>query len=213
MPVNVEMPRLSDTMQAGTVVKWNVKEGDQVKSGQALADIETVPALTEEYRLKQSARELAFAEPWSIAVLRVLETTTYCESSHRAGYVAEVLGIDLAIEERCIAQLEAARIIRWDDTRYVPERELTVNARATPQSVTDLKRHWAERSVALMGRETPPNRFSYNVFSCSAADFEKIREKHWQFYHDVRGIVAASSPAESVGLLTIHLVEWPPLQR
>jgi len=47
MPVNVEMPRLSDTMQAGTVVKWNVKEGDQVKSGQALADIETDKATME----------------------------------------------------------------------------------------------------------------------------------------------------------------------
>jgi len=47
MPVKVEMPRLSDTMQAGTVVKWNVKEGDKVKSGQAVADIETDKATME----------------------------------------------------------------------------------------------------------------------------------------------------------------------
>lgn len=47
MPVKVEMPRLSDTMQAGTVVKWNIKEGDTVKSGQALADIETDKATME----------------------------------------------------------------------------------------------------------------------------------------------------------------------
>ena len=47
MPVKIEMPRLSDTMQAGTVVKWNVKEGDKVKSGQALADIETDKATME----------------------------------------------------------------------------------------------------------------------------------------------------------------------
>ncbi|MFA6046003.1 MAG: dihydrolipoamide acetyltransferase family protein [Phycisphaerales bacterium] len=47
MPIKVEMPRLSDTMQAGTVVKWNIKVGDTVKSGQAIADIETDKATME----------------------------------------------------------------------------------------------------------------------------------------------------------------------
>lgn len=47
MPINIEMPRLSDTMQAGTVVKWNVKEGQKVKSGDTLADIETDKATME----------------------------------------------------------------------------------------------------------------------------------------------------------------------
>ncbi|MDX2146782.1 MAG: dihydrolipoamide acetyltransferase family protein [Planctomycetota bacterium] len=47
MPTQVTMPRLSDTMQAGTVVKWNVKEGQQVKSGDVIADIETDKATME----------------------------------------------------------------------------------------------------------------------------------------------------------------------
>lgn len=47
MPIEVTMPRLSDTMQQGTVVKWNVKEGDPVKSGTILADIETDKATME----------------------------------------------------------------------------------------------------------------------------------------------------------------------
>lgn len=47
MPIKIEMPRLSDTMQAGTVVKWNVKEGQKVKSGDVLADIETDKATME----------------------------------------------------------------------------------------------------------------------------------------------------------------------
>jgi pyruvate dehydrogenase E2 component (dihydrolipoamide acetyltransferase) len=41
------MPRLSDTMESGTVIKWNVKEGDEVSSGQAIADIETDKATME----------------------------------------------------------------------------------------------------------------------------------------------------------------------
>jgi pyruvate dehydrogenase E2 component (dihydrolipoamide acetyltransferase) len=47
MPIEVTMPRLSDTMQQGTVVTWNVKEGDAVKTGDILADIETDKATME----------------------------------------------------------------------------------------------------------------------------------------------------------------------
>ncbi|MCA9279566.1 MAG: 2-oxo acid dehydrogenase subunit E2 [Phycisphaeraceae bacterium] len=47
MPISVTMPRLSDTMQEGTVVKWHVKPGDAVESGQVIADIETDKATME----------------------------------------------------------------------------------------------------------------------------------------------------------------------
>jgi len=47
MPVDVTMPRLSDTMEAGTVVRWHVKEGDEVSSGKVVADIETDKATME----------------------------------------------------------------------------------------------------------------------------------------------------------------------
>ncbi|QQS09923.1 MAG: 2-oxo acid dehydrogenase subunit E2 [Phycisphaerales bacterium] len=47
MSISITMPRLSDTMQQGTVVKWNVKEGQQVKSGDVIADIETDKATME----------------------------------------------------------------------------------------------------------------------------------------------------------------------
>lgn len=47
MPIQITMPRLSDTMQAGTVVRWNVKEGQKVKSGDVIADIETDKATME----------------------------------------------------------------------------------------------------------------------------------------------------------------------
>ncbi|MFO0833158.1 MAG: dihydrolipoamide acetyltransferase family protein [Phycisphaerales bacterium] len=47
MPIEVTMPRLSDTMQQGTIVKWNVKEGQKVKTGDVIADIETDKATME----------------------------------------------------------------------------------------------------------------------------------------------------------------------
>src|SRR5579872_4585927 len=41
MPAEITMPQLSDTMSEGTVVKWHKKEGDKIKSGEEIADIET----------------------------------------------------------------------------------------------------------------------------------------------------------------------------
>ena len=41
------MPRLSDTMERGTIARWVVKEGDAFKNGDVLAEIETDKALME----------------------------------------------------------------------------------------------------------------------------------------------------------------------
>ena len=45
MPIEITMPQLSDTMAEGTVVKWNKKEGDKVRSGEEIADVETDKAV------------------------------------------------------------------------------------------------------------------------------------------------------------------------
>ena len=50
MPEGVEiitMPRLSDTMEEGTVAQWLKKEGDKVEEGDILAEIETDKATME----------------------------------------------------------------------------------------------------------------------------------------------------------------------
>jgi len=47
MPTELKMPALSPTMEEGTLAKWLVKEGDSVKSGDLLAEIETDKATME----------------------------------------------------------------------------------------------------------------------------------------------------------------------
>ncbi|UIK07227.1 pyruvate dehydrogenase complex dihydrolipoamide acetyltransferase [Neorhizobium galegae] len=47
MPINITMPALSPTMEEGNLSKWLVKEGDKVKSGDVLAEIETDKATME----------------------------------------------------------------------------------------------------------------------------------------------------------------------
>jgi pyruvate dehydrogenase E2 component (dihydrolipoamide acetyltransferase) len=43
----IDMPKLSDTMTVGTLVKWKKKEGETVKSGDMLAEVETDKATME----------------------------------------------------------------------------------------------------------------------------------------------------------------------
>ena len=47
MSITLTMPRLSDTMEQGTIIKWNIKEGDEVASGAVVADVETDKATME----------------------------------------------------------------------------------------------------------------------------------------------------------------------
>ncbi|MEA2759854.1 MAG: hypothetical protein QOH65_2467 [Methylobacteriaceae bacterium] len=47
MPTNILMPALSPTMEKGNLAKWLKKEGDQIKSGDIIAEIETDKATME----------------------------------------------------------------------------------------------------------------------------------------------------------------------
>ena len=47
MPTEVLMPALSPTMEKGNLAKWLKKEGDKVKSGDVIAEIETDKATME----------------------------------------------------------------------------------------------------------------------------------------------------------------------
>ena len=47
MPINILMPALSPTMEKGNLAKWLKKEGDAVKTGDVIAEIETDKATME----------------------------------------------------------------------------------------------------------------------------------------------------------------------
>ena len=47
MPIDITMPALSPTMEEGKLAKWHVKEGDNVSSGDVIAEIETDKATME----------------------------------------------------------------------------------------------------------------------------------------------------------------------
>ena len=47
MPINILMPALSPTMEKGNLAKWIKQEGDKVKAGDVIAEIETDKATME----------------------------------------------------------------------------------------------------------------------------------------------------------------------
>ncbi len=66
MPIEITMPRLSDTMEEGTLIKWRVSVGDKVANGDLLADIET----------DKATMELQSYDDGTVAVLAVQEGQT-----------------------------------------------------------------------------------------------------------------------------------------
>jgi pyruvate dehydrogenase E2 component (dihydrolipoamide acetyltransferase) len=69
MPIYIEMPKLSDTMTEGTLVKWHKKVGDEVEIGDILADVETDKATMEMESFEEGRlHEILIAEGSKVAI-------------------------------------------------------------------------------------------------------------------------------------------------
>lgn len=77
MAIDVQMPKLSDNMETGTIVRWLKHEGDAVAVGEALAEVETDKADVElEATDAGILREIRVAEGQSAAVGDVIAVLT-----------------------------------------------------------------------------------------------------------------------------------------
>ena len=72
MPINILMPALSPTMEKGNLAKWLKKEGDKVKSGDVIAEIETDKATME----VEAVDEGTIAKIWCPRARRMCRSTT-----------------------------------------------------------------------------------------------------------------------------------------
>ena len=160
----------------------------------ALVPIAEVPALASQHAAREASRRLAFEEPWTEAILRVIETGTT-----DADGIAARLGISGDEVGRCLEKLVVAGVVR--DGKVAGA--LTVDTRAYP----GLRQHWARVGLARLEAETP-GLFSYNVVSVSRADLARIEELHRAYFREVRAIVAASEPSEVVALVNVQLVKF-----
>jgi pyruvate dehydrogenase E2 component (dihydrolipoamide acetyltransferase) len=73
MPVEIKMPQQTDTMTEGTLVKWSKKEGDKVKAGEEIGEIETDKAtMPLESDAAGTVAHVAVKEGQKVPVLAVL---------------------------------------------------------------------------------------------------------------------------------------------
>lgn len=173
-----------------------------------LVPIEGVPSLLPRYQSMQAAKRLAFDAPWTEAVLRVLEVEDYRRlNEHDDHFVAQRLGIPDPVARDAVRRLEAAAVIRLENGLWRQDRPLSVDTRGAKEQVNALLRHWSALGYRRITARKPRDLFSYNVMSCSHADYERIRELLRRTFREMQSIVAASEPTERVALLNLQLLE------
>lgn len=169
-----------------------------------LVDPAALPSVAALWARLEARRSGAAEYPWTQAVVRALELEAYRQlPAHAPGWFAARLGIPVEEEARCLAFLVDTGQVTWNGTHYQVEA-LAVDTRRHADIGRRLKAHWT-RVAAERVERGEPGQFSYNVFTVSEADFERIRELHLSYFHALRAIVAESQPGERVAVANVQL--------
>jgi transcriptional regulator with XRE-family HTH domain len=173
----------------------------------AFTDPSALPSARHAWKLLEGARQAAYDEPWSHAVLRALELEAYRERPrHEPGWIARRLGIDLAVERSSLAVLERSGQIHFDGRRYEPTEIQSVDTRADPARARALRATWAAVGVERL-RAGEPGLLSYNLGMVSRADLERLEQLQRAHYRKLVNVIAESTPGECVVLYAAQLLE------
>jgi len=114
------------------------------------------------------------------------------------------VGITLEQEREALAFLHDTDQIALVGALWEQRETPPVDTRRHPDVGRALKAHWSAvaRERILEGA---PGQYSYNVFTVSEADFERLRELHLRYFHELRTLVAASQPGERVCVTNVQL--------
>ena len=157
MPTEIKMPALSPTMEEGKLAKWLVKEGDEVVSGDILAEIETDKA-TMEFEAVDEGVILSIAVPEGTEGVKV------------GTVIATLTGEDEDEDAAEVAAPEPAKQEPVKEAASTPEAKPEAQAKAAPMPVARssnegrviasplAKRLAAERGHVLAMQQHPPAR-------------------------------------------------------
>jgi DNA-binding phage protein len=172
-----------------------------------MVDPVELPSVATAWRRLEAARRSAYDAPWSHAVLRALELEEYRRiPKHEPGWIARRVGLSREQEEQSLRLLRDTGQVQSRGGRFHVVESLSVDTRPNPEAARRLREFWAEQAVLRM-KQQPEAAFAYNLFSVSSTDLERIRALHRSYFRELRAIVAQSQPAETVGLVTMTLVE------
>jgi DNA-binding phage protein len=171
-----------------------------------LVDPRLLPSAREPWERLTAARRLAYEEPWSQAVLRALELSSYAElSRHRDGWIASRIGITLEEEAQCLKRLSDSGQIVWQGAHWKIENVMALDTRRDPDAARRLRAWWLRRGAARI--EAGDRGLMYNLLGVSSADLERLRELQKAYLTEVRAIVARSEPVEHVVLAADLLLD------
>lgn len=171
-----------------------------------LVDPRTLPSIRQQWEQLNVARRLAYEEPWSQAVLRALELSSYANlSRHTAGWIARRIGISHEEEAQCLKRLNDSGQILWEDSRWKIKNVMALDTRRDPDAARRLRAWWLRRGAARI--ESGDRGLMYNLLGVSSADLERLRELQKAYLTEVRAIVARSEPVEHVVLAADLLLD------
>ena len=173
MAIQILMPALSPTMTEGTLAKWLVKEGDNVSSGDVLAEIETDKATMEveavdegtvgKILIAEGSEGIAVNTP--IAVL--LEDGEDASAIEGAAAAPAAAAAEAPVEAPPAAAAPAALAVQTTDATPAPEPEwtgetetLTVREVLRDAMAEEMRR---DERVFLMGEEVAQYQGAYKI--------------------------------------------------
>ncbi|MFN4221727.1 MULTISPECIES: pyruvate dehydrogenase complex E1 component subunit beta [Novosphingobium] len=175
MAIELKMPALSPTMEEGTLAKWLVKAGDEVKSGDILAEIETDKATMEFEAVDEGViAELLVAEGTEGVKVGTVIATIKGEDDDAATASAAVAPLSAPVAENAPAGLDAkakaaAAIAPRSDAKPAADPEIPAGTAMVPTTVREALRDAmaeemrADSRVFVMGEEVAEYQGAYKV--------------------------------------------------
>jgi len=176
-----------------------------------LVDPAALPSVAARWTLLRSAREVAYGQPWSHAVLRALELEDYARAGHaQPGWLATKLGLpDTQVQQALAALLETGQIrerrVRGS-IRFEPKQVLRVDTRQDPVRGRALKLAWTRLATRKLASGHPGS-FGFSLFAVSKADLRKLRDLNQQYVRAMQSLIASSRATDCVGLYCTQLLD------
>ncbi len=178
MAIDLKMPALSPTMEEGTLARWLVKEGDEVSSGDIIAEIETDKATMEFETIEEGTiGSLLVAEGSDNVKVGTVIATLIGEdedatSSSEAGENSGVVDTETPAEVVTISNDIAPPVIVRADDPSVPEgtimNNMTVRDALRDAMAEEMRK---DERVFVMGEEVAEYQGAYKVTQGLLAEF------------------------------------------
>ena len=152
---NIKMPALSPTMTSGTLAKWLVKEGDNVKSGDIIAEIETDKATMELESIDDGiVNKILFKEG---------------EQNIEVGTVIAKIGDDDQNDDETISILPS---INKDENLILNKNTITVREALRDAMAEEMR---LDQNIFVMGEEVAEYQGAYKVTQGLLEEFGEKR--------------------------------------